>query len=39
LQQTKPVEADELAGDIWESDGEVDAFLADLRTTRNTSVA
>jgi hypothetical protein len=29
----------ELESDIWESDEEVDAFLADLRTPRRASVA
>jgi hypothetical protein len=39
LQHAQTVEADELAGDIWESDEELDAFLADLRTSRNASLA
>jgi hypothetical protein len=38
-QHAEPVEIDELASDIWESDEELDAFLADLRTSRNASVA
>lgn len=29
----------ELADDIWESDDELDAFLADLRASRNASLA
>ena len=29
----------DLADDIWESDDELDAFLADLRRSRNTSLA
>ena len=29
----------DLADDIWESDGELDAFLADLREFRNASLA
>lgn len=29
----------ELAADIWESDDELDAFLADLRAARNASLA
>ena len=39
LQHVEPVEIDELVSDIWESDEELDAFLADLRTSRNASVA
>jgi len=39
LQHAEPVEIDELVSDIWESDEELDAFLADLRTSRNASVA
>ncbi|MHB8246464.1 MAG: hypothetical protein ACYDGN_14170 [Acidimicrobiales bacterium] len=39
LQHAGPVEAAELVSDIWESDEELDAFLADLRTSRNASVA
>jgi hypothetical protein len=39
LQHAEPVEADEFARDIWESDEELDAFLADLRISRNASVA
>jgi len=38
LQHAGPVQADELESDIWESDEELDAFLADLRTSRNASV-
>lgn len=30
--------AEELAADIWESDEELDAFLADLRACRNASL-
>jgi hypothetical protein len=34
----KPVaDVDELAADIWESDEELDAFLADLRASRAAS--
>jgi hypothetical protein len=29
----------ELADDIWESDDELDAFLADIRASRNASLA
>jgi len=39
LQHAEPVEIDELVSDIWESDEELDAFLSDLRTSRNASVA
>lgn len=39
LQHAELVEIDELVSDIWESDEELDAFLADLRTSRNASVA
>jgi hypothetical protein len=39
LQHAEPVEIDELVSDIWESDEELDAFLSDLRTSRNSSVA
>jgi hypothetical protein len=39
LQHAGPVEVDELEGDIWESDEELDAFLADLRASRNASIA
>ena len=36
----KPVaDANELAADIWESDEELDAFLADLRASRDTSLS
>jgi hypothetical protein len=35
----KPVaDVHELAADIWESDEELDAFLADLRASRNASL-
>ena len=30
---------EELAADIWESDAELEAFLADLRPARNASLA
>ena len=30
---------DELAADIWESDEELDAFLADLRAARHASLS
>lgn len=30
---------EELAADIWESDAELEAFLSDLRTARNASLA
>lgn len=33
------VDAEELAADIWESDEELDAFLADLRSSRDASIA
>ncbi|MGO9028772.1 MAG: hypothetical protein ACLQOZ_09130 [Acidimicrobiales bacterium] len=39
LQHAEPVQADELVSDIWESDEELDTFLADLRASRNSSVA
>ncbi|MGH9151115.1 MAG: hypothetical protein ACRD03_01640 [Acidimicrobiales bacterium] len=29
----------ELAADVWESDEELDSFLADLRASRNASIA
>ena len=32
-------DAKELAADIWESDEELDAFLADLRSSRDASPA
>ncbi|HUR15679.1 MAG TPA: hypothetical protein VMZ33_00210 [Candidatus Limnocylindrales bacterium] len=32
-------DAKELAADIWESDAELDAFLADLRSSRDASLA
>jgi len=40
VQHAEPV-ADpvELAADIWESDAELEAFLADLRASRNASLA
>jgi hypothetical protein len=39
LQHAVPVEPDDLVADIWESDEELDAFLADLRASRNASLA
>jgi hypothetical protein len=39
LQHAKAVQADELAGEIWESDEELDAFLADLRNSRDGSLS
>lgn len=40
LQHASPItDAEELAADIWESDEELDAFLADLRSSRDTSIA
>lgn len=30
---------EDLAADIWESDAELEAFLADLRAARNSSLA
>lgn len=33
------VDAEELAADIWDSDAELDAFLADLRSSRDASIA
>ncbi len=39
VQHAGPVQSAELVSDIWESDEELDAFLADLRTSRNASVA
>ena len=39
-QHAEPVEdPGELAADIWESDAELEAFLADLRASRNASLA
>jgi hypothetical protein len=39
-QHAEPVaDPRELAADIWESDAELAAFLADLRTSRNASLA
>jgi hypothetical protein len=36
IQQAQPVaDLDDLVEDIWESDEELDAFLADLRASRN----
>jgi hypothetical protein len=39
----KPVtnleDLDHYAADVWESDEELDAFLADVRTTRNADLA
>lgn len=32
-------DVDELASDVWESDEELDAFLADLRASRAASLA
>jgi len=40
LQHAEPVGPDDLVDDdIWESDEELDAFLADLRAARNSSLA
>jgi bacterioferritin (cytochrome b1) len=39
LQHAEPVEIGELVSDIWESDEELDAFLADLRTSGDAFVA
>ncbi len=40
LQHAVPVaDADELAADVWESDEELDEFLADLRASRRSSLA
>ena len=40
VQHAEPVtDPGELAADIWESDAELAAFLADLRTRRNASLA
>lgn len=39
-QHAEPVEdPGKLAADIWESDAELEAFLADLRAARNSSLA
>jgi hypothetical protein len=39
-QNAEPVaDPAELAADIWESDAELEAFLADLRAARNSSLA
>jgi hypothetical protein len=39
-QQAEPVaDARELAADIWESGAELEAFLHDLRASRNASLA
>lgn len=39
-QHAEPVaDPGELAADIWESDAELAAFLADLRASRNASLA
>jgi len=39
-QRAEPVaDPGELAADIWESDAEMAAFLADLRASRNASLA
>ena len=38
-QHAEPVaDPGELAADIWESDAELEAFLADLRASRNASL-
>ncbi len=40
VQHAEPVaDPGELAADIWESDAELEAFLADLRASRNASLA
>ena len=40
LQQVQPVaSAEELAADLWESDEELDEFLRDLRSGRDSSIA
>jgi hypothetical protein len=36
---TPVTDANELAADIWESDEELDAFLADLRSSRDASLS
>lgn len=39
-QHASPIaDAEELAAEIWESDEELDAFLADLRSSRDASIA
>ena len=39
-QHVEPVaDPEDLAADIWESDAELQAFLADLRAARNASLA
>lgn len=39
-QHAEPVaDPAELAADVWESDDELEAFLADLRASRNDSLA
>lgn len=39
-QHAEPVaDPDELAADIWQSDAELEEFLAGLRASRNTSLA
>jgi hypothetical protein len=39
LQHAEPVrDAQELIADIWESDEELETFLADLRSSRDTSL-
>jgi len=39
-QHAEPVaDPAELAADVWESDAELEAFLADLRASRNASLA
>lgn len=39
LQHAEPVrDAQELTADIWESDEELEAFLADLRSSRDASL-
>lgn len=38
-QAVRPIESvEELAADVWESDEELDAFLADLRASRDASL-
>ena len=40
LQNTAPVrDVSELGADIWDSDEELDAFLADLRASRHASLS
>ncbi len=38
-QHAEPVEAVELACDIWESDEELNDFMIDLRTSRDASMS